>query len=133
MIGMINVVWLVGCLFLLTIKHFLMDYVLQTEYMLRKTNKSNWFMPLLVHATVHGVTSWLALLIPAILINQVAAITLLCLAEAVTHLLIDGTKSRLFHYSVLQPKYWVVHGVDQMMHTCVYIIMATFIALVVVR
>ncbi len=130
---MMNVMWLVGCLLLLNVKHFLMDYVCQTEYMLQKTNKSNWFKPLLLHASAHGFISWFALLIPAIFIKQVVAITVLCLAEAVTHLLIDGTKSRLFHYSVLQPKYWVVHGVDQMMHTCVYIAMATFIGVVLVR
>jgi Protein of unknown function (DUF3307) len=104
---------LVGWMLLLTFKHIIADFVLQTSWMATKDQKIGWALPLLAHCLVHLAVAMTLILIVAPKFWFVALI------DFAIHLVIDRAKglcaSRL---GVTQdhPWFWTLLGVDQALH-----------------
>lgn len=127
MIGSAFIGWFILLLALLQLKHYLVDFVLQGQFMIKRGNSRRWVRALSGHAITHGLGSVTFLIIPAVVIDQVIIVLLLCLVETMVHFLIDTARLRLFHYNVFQPRYWTVHGVDQLLHGYTYVAMVAVI------
>ncbi|WP_294607765.1 DUF3307 domain-containing protein [Roseovarius sp.] len=111
---------MIAVLILFQIKHFIGDYLWQTDWML--ANKGRYGHPGgLVHAGVHG-----ALTLPILIWAGVAIGTalLLALAEATVHYHIDWAKARAVRrrdLDVSQTAFWHFLGLDQGAHQLTYI------------
>lgn len=101
-------------LVLFQIKHFLADYPFQTAWMLGKARPGwDFFLPLLVHSTVHGVGTLMLCAIVA------PSLWWLSLVDLVSHFLMDRLKASphlLGRFQVVQPEFWWSLGFDQMVH-----------------
>jgi hypothetical protein len=114
------------------LKHFLSDYVFQTSYMMKKGNADwSFFMPLLSHTLVHGVTTFV---IALIYLRDLKWALLLMLGDTLIHFFMDRIKAsprylgRYHLYTAGELKdasparvrenhlYWVAFGFDQMIH-----------------
>ena len=117
---MITNLEIIAVLILFQIKHFIGDYLWQTDWML--ANKGRYGHPGgLVHAGVHG-----ALTLPILIWAGVAIGTalLLALAEATVHYHIDWAKARAVRrrdLDVSQTAFWHFLGLDQGAHQLTYI------------
>lgn len=104
-------------------KHYIADFPLQREYMLRKT-KPNWdfLLPLTLHCLVHAVGTLLVCLFFQ------PSLWWLALIDFSVHFLVDRIKSGpryLGRFNDLSKSgFWNVLGIDQMAHhlTHIYII-----------
>lgn len=110
-------------LVLFQIKHFIADFPLQREYMLKKTHDSWKFMaPLATHCGVHGLLT-LAIVLP---INP--QLWWLALFDFGAHFIMDRIKSGPKYFGRYndksRPGFWNALGFDQMVHhlTGIYII-----------
>ena len=111
-----------GLLIAFQIKHFVADYPMQGKYMLGKFNKTGWWLPLLIHAFVHGAFTGLILTV----VNP--KLGLLVLFDMFTHFWIDRGKVLINRHvksasTTDKPIFWWTLGVDQMMHHLVHYIM----------
>ena len=111
----------------LELKHFLCDFVYQTKYMLRKNTAKDWYLPLAAHAGVHAGATAAVVAIPAVLLDNYWLIPLLAIGDGVLHCVIDGIKARCFQCNVFHHRYWVILGLDQLLHSLTYIIIATLL------
>lgn len=102
----------------LTIKHFLADYIFQTQYMLRKTAPENWVWPLTFHAGVHGV---MTAAVFVILVGPWGV--LFGLLDSLLHWGIDFWKARLTSSGMNTKRFWIELGLDQMLHYLTYILL----------
>jgi len=104
-------------LILFFIKHFLVDFVCQTEYQWK--NKGTLFHPGgLIHSGLHGLATYV------ILMGFVANPIPLALLDSVTHYTIDYTKTNLnkiLGIGAESQTFWVLVGLDQLLHYLVYI------------
>ena len=107
---------LIGWMVLLTVKHVIADFVLQTSWMaIGKDQREGWALPLLAHCGVHFAVALAFILIVAPRFWFVAVI------DFVIHITVDRCKglvsSRL---GVTQenhhPWFWTLIGVDQALH-----------------
>ena len=95
-------------------KQFICDYPLQTTWMaLGKGKGDNWFLPLVVHAGIHGAATTL--------ICALANPTLIWLGavDMVIHFTIDRIKSAPSiggRFTPNQPYFWWALGADQEAH-----------------
>lgn len=104
-------------------KHYIADFPLQREYMLRKT-KANWdFLgPLGMHSLVHGLGTLVICFIFA------PHLWWLSIIDFVVHFVVDRIKSGpryLGRYNDLsKSSFWNILGLDQMAHhlTHIYIV-----------
>lgn len=97
------------------IKHFLADYPLQTDYMLRKFDRDGWALPLLSHAAIHG---GFTLIITSAFVAPSIAIAL-TLFDVAVHFTMDRIKASPYIFGKYNPNeksYWIVLGLDQMVH-----------------
>lgn len=110
-------------LILFQFKHFVADFMLQREYMLRKTLAGwDFLLPLSTHCFVHGAGTAI------IVAYYKPELWWLALLDFIIHFFVDRIKSGpryLGRYN--DPKqsiYWNIFGLDQMMHhlTHIYII-----------
>jgi hypothetical protein len=113
---------------LLFIKHFLADFVFQTEWMVRgKGSESGWFTPLLAHAGVHQLFTTTILLF---FIEPFVAISV-GVVENWLHITIDRVKASpdlLGRYSRIdKPAFWNALGADQLAHALTYIAIAHYV------
>ena len=101
---------------LLTFKHIIGDFVLQTAWMAYgKDQKTGWALPLLVHCLIHLAVAMVLILIVAPKFWFVAIVDFLI------HITIDRAKglcaSRLGVTQERQhPWFWTLIGVDQTLH-----------------
>lgn len=106
------------------IKHFVADFVLQYDYMVKQ--KGQWMQPGgLHHVGIHAAGT-LFILLPF----GVGLITMLMAAiiDAVTHYVIDWTKQQANKgLPMTSRKFWLLIGLDQMMHYLVYILLTWMI------
>ena len=108
-------------------KHFLCDFVLQTAYLYR--NKGIYGHPAgFIHAGLHALGSLPAILLltraPGLAAGLVAA-------EFVIHYHVDWLKIYIdhrFRLTVQRRAYWVIFGVDQLIHQLTYTV---FLAILV--
>jgi hypothetical protein len=102
------------------LKHFLCDFVLQTQ---RQAQTKGIYGHLggIEHAGLHAVTSLPALLI---LTNAPALIAAVMVGEFVVHYHIDWSKVRVDAsrgWTDNTSAYWIVFGLDQLLHQLTYL------------
>jgi hypothetical protein len=119
---------LIGWMVLLTVKHVIADFVLQTSWMaIGKDQRTGWFLPLLAHCGVHFAVAMALILVVAPRFWFVAVI------DFAIHITVDRGKglvaSRL---GVTQenhhPWFWTLIGVDQALHHLTDFGLSIFIA-----
>ena len=112
-----------GALALFQIKHFFCDFALQTPRQIKA--KGNYGqLAGLEHAGLHAITSIPALLV---LTQSAPAIALAVLAEFLVHYHVDFGKARIdkwWSFSSESTAYWVVFGLDQLLHQATYLALA---------
>ena len=107
---------LIGWMALLTVKHVIADFVLQTSWMaIGKDQRTGWFLPLLAHCGVHLAVAMALILVVAPRFWFVALI------DFAIHITVDRGKgliaSRLGVTQENQhPWFWTLIGVDQALH-----------------
>jgi Protein of unknown function (DUF3307) len=105
---------LIGWMLLLTFKHVIADFVLQTSWMaLGKDQKKGWALPLLAHCLVHLAVAMALILIVAPRFWFVAVIDFLI------HITVDRAKgfcSANLGINHEHPWFWTLIGVDQALH-----------------
>lgn len=107
---------LVGWMLLLTAKHVIADFMLQTSWMaIGKDQKTGWALPLLAHCLVHLAVSMALILIVAPRFWFVALI------DFAIHIVIDRIKGIIASsFGVTlengHPWFWTLIGVDQALH-----------------
>lgn len=99
-------------------KHFLADFVLQTQWM--TANKHDILHPGgYAHAAIHGIGT-------ALILGYFGAPFELALLDAGSHYLIDFTKANLTrNWMTDHPGFWIALGLDQYLHGLIYIFVAT--------
>lgn len=107
-------------LLLLSIKHFISDYPLQTQSeILHKGIYGN--LKGITHSLKHGLGTAAVLL----LFTSTAAAVALGLLDFLSHYHIDWLKVQLNKkVEALSKKYWALFGLDQLAHTVVYLLIA---------
>lgn len=110
-----NLGWVFTLLVIYQVKHFIGDFPLQREYMLKKTLPGWEFVPpLALHCAVHGVLSL------AIVLWVNPRFWWLAIVDFVVHFLMDRIKSgpRFLGrwHDKDQPGFWNALGFDQMIH-----------------
>ena len=107
---------LVGWMLILTVKHVIADFVLQTSWMaIGKDQKTGWALPLLAHCLVHLAVAMALILIIAPRFWFVAII------DFVIHITVDRAKgycAATFDMTLehQHPWFWTLIGVDQALH-----------------
>lgn len=105
------------------VKHYVADFPLQREYMLRKGIETwDFLLPLSLHCGVHGLGTLMIVLYFA------PSLWLLSLFDFLIHFIVDRVKASpnyLGRYNDLgRSSFWNILGLDQMMHhlTHIYIV-----------
>lgn len=105
---------LIGWMLVLTVKHVIADFVLQTSWMaLGKDQKTGWALPLLAHCLVHFAVAMVLILIIA------PRFWFLAFVDFVIHITVDRAKglcSSTFEMTLEHPWFWTLIGVDQALH-----------------
>lgn len=110
--------------------HFLADYThLSTNWMLSAKRLGKPLLPILCHASAHGVLMSIPLFI---YLGWGPQATTLVLFQTTSHFIIDVWKGRMNGWfpSLQNPAnkwHWVVFGFDQFLHALVIILMVSFI------
>lgn len=103
-------------LVLFLIKHFVIDFVLQTEYQWR--NKGTFMHPGgLLHSGMHGIATYLILSL-----NGLDALNF-ALLDGISHYIIDFCKTntnKILGLDANSQLFWVLVGLDQLAHYLVY-------------
>lgn len=97
-------------------KHFLADFPLQTEYMLRKFRRTDWVLPLSAHAGTHAIST---LFIVAIFTQNILLAVGLAIFDFIIHFIMDRIKASpdlLGRWGPSESKFWYMVGIDQMVH-----------------
>lgn len=107
--------WVFQLLVIFEVKHFIGDFPLQREYMLRKVLPGwDFVMPLMLHCAVHA---GLALSIIIVVNPQ---LWWLAVVDFVVHFIMDRIKSGPRYLGRFDDKakasYWNAFGIDQMVH-----------------
>lgn len=104
------------------IKHFLADYIFQTEYHLGKFKETGWAIPLASHCGVHFVFTFVLVMIA---VNQFDMNSVLLFAlfmamfDFIIHFVMDRIKASpnlLGKFKPNQKEFWWSLGLDQMVH-----------------
>ena len=107
---------LVGWMVVLTVKHVIADFVLQSSWMaIGKDQKTGWALPLLAHCLVHLAVALTLILIIAPRFWFIAFI------DFAIHIVVDRAKGICAStFEVNQehqhPWFWTLIGVDQALH-----------------
>lgn len=104
---------------LLTVKHFIADFLIQTKY--QWSNKGTYLHPGgLLHAHVHAVATYACFSLVSLSTAIVAA-----LIDFVVHYHIDWAKMNINKYYGFGPntheEFWWLLGFDQFLHSLTYI------------
>ena len=104
-------------LVLLQIKHWLVDFVLQTNEEIRwKGQYLDWRG--VKHSVKHGVTTGLVL---AIMNIDISVALLLALLDFAAHYHIDWIKMNWGNQDIRTPQFWQHFGLDQLAHQLTYV------------
>ncbi len=107
----------------LFISHYLADFCLTWPALIQSKADGRSIRPILMHAGVHGVLMGGCLLVYGVSARQLLILTLF---ELITHFLIDTVKAHvsvrfLLLADIKQKAYWVLFGLDQLLHQMVVI------------
>lgn len=128
----------------LLLKHFVVESIIQQPYSRRY--KEHSVNAMLQHGLMHGVGT--ATVLCACLYGAVATawpiIVAAAIADAAIHALIDSASLRSLNSSIsaatqcavvsdnicphMNRKFWIVHGLDQLLHSCTYIAVAAAVS-----
>lgn len=105
----------------LLICHYLADFCLTWPALIRSKADGRNVWPILLHAAVHAVLMGVCLLVFGVTTEQ---LFLLMSLELVTHFIIDVGKAALsvkipLLADVTRKPYWVLFGLDQLLHQLV--------------
>lgn len=112
--GTVAIAPLVTWMLVLTVKHVVADFILQTTWMARgKDAKTGWLLPLTVHCLIHGVlaTALFAIFVPRL--------WFLGVIDFVVHICIDRAKGFFVSHFDIGPDqrwFWWLIGTDQALH-----------------
>lgn len=104
------------------LKHFICDYTLQTQYMLRKMQATGWIKPLAAHAGVHAIGTFIVayyFLNLSYYIDNVIFAATLAITDFILHFIVDRLKASPTiggRFKPEQPQFWWALGADQMVH-----------------
>lgn len=115
---------------LLTVKHFLADFVFQTQNMVDTKGTYGAFGGL-HHAFIHGMFTAFVLL-P--IIPQTIVILQLAFVDAFLHYHIDWAKMRIgakYQYTPADKAFWFWIGLDQLLHYLTYILITAWVFLII--
>jgi len=123
--GLALVLW---ALLVLQLKHFLCDFVFQTEYQIR-TKGIYGHVGGFLHSGLHMVFS-----LPALLIMQapLRAIIIIMIGEFLIHYHTDWTKANVdahFEWGHADARYWMLFGADQLIHQLTYLAIVVLLTL----
>ena len=103
----------------LQIKHYVADYLLQSQWMM--AGKGNWRAAGgYAHAGVHSLGTFMVLLVFGMPIPALLGIVA---AEFVIHYGLDYSKVRFtgdVHAATEPRRFWALHGLDQLLHHLTY-------------
>jgi hypothetical protein len=104
----------------LQIKHFLCDFVFQTEYQVRTKGIYGHFGGF-IHSGLHVIGT-----IPALLIlgASLRAIAVIVVVEFAIHYHADWLKSKIdqiYQWGFTNQRYWMLFGTDQLIHQLTYL------------
>lgn len=122
----ISTAWIAAASVAFLIKHFLADFLLQTDWMAAgKDRPKGWLLPLAAHAGVHGAMT------AALFLAVVPSLAWLGLADMLVHGAIDRLKSISTRRKALTPRqtaFWWLFGLDQSLHHLTHIGLAIVLA-----
>lgn len=105
-----------GALLLLLIKHWYIDFVMQTPQMVaEKGQYGKWHG--ILHSLQHGIGTFVIFILAGI--PFAFAIALL---DFVTHYHIDWVKMNYGNRDITTPQFWNHLGLDQLAHSLVYLL-----------
>jgi hypothetical protein len=108
-------------------KHYLIDFVVQTDWMARgKERVAGWAAPLAVHAGTHALGTL------AIALLYKPGLWWLALVDFVVHGLIDRAKTLVAHrtrWPMTDPRFWWLMGFDQFLHQLTNIALVVLLVL----
>lgn len=107
---------------LFVIKHFICDYVLQSESMVQEKGQYG-SLGGLSHALTHFLGTFIVLSIAFVFDSDYVDTALkLSLLDGVVHYHIDWVKQKLSsRYTVQDQGFWILLGADQMLHYLTYL------------
>lgn len=121
------IIWLI--LFLLFVKHFLADFVWQTERMIDEKGHYGRCGGI-QHAGLHAVCTYVILMH---FIN-IQACLILAIFDFVIHYHIDWVKLKLAQgLTVRDKKYWLWVGLDQLIHSLTYLVIAFVVSFLLIE
>ena len=122
----ISTAWIAATSVAFLIKHFLADFLLQTDWMAAgKDRPKGWLLPLSAHAGVHGAMT------AALFLAVAPPLIWLGLADMLIHGAIDRLKSISTRRKALTPRqtaFWWLFGLDQSLHHLTHIGLAIVLA-----
>lgn len=104
-------------LFVLAVKHWIADFVLQFEYMVEQKGTYG-LRGGIEHALLHGILTAIVL---TAFINNITAAAMFGLLDSVVHYHIDYVKARWGTRDANQQQFWIQLGADQLAHYTFYI------------
>lgn len=110
-------------LLFLLIKHYLFDFVFQTDAMVANKGRYGHYQGLM-HSLLHGLGTFTVLMVYNARLALVLAVI-----DFVIHYHVDWIKTRFGCRDMKRPEYWNHFGIDQLAHGLTYV----FLAGVVVR
>ncbi|MEM7252894.1 MAG: DUF3307 domain-containing protein [Pseudomonadota bacterium] len=110
-----TIITIFGLLVAFQVKHFVADFPMQREYMLRKTLPGwSFLVPLLVHCGVHAIGTLIIVLVVNPTMWWLAAM------DFAIHFVMDRIKASPRYLGrfndITRPAYWNCFGIDQMVH-----------------
>lgn len=112
---------------ILTVKHVLADFILQTRWMaLGKDRREGWALPLFSHCAVHGV------LTTAVMVVVAPQLWFLGLVDFAVHTSCDRAKGFAVARFGLTPTdawFWWLLGIDQALHHATDFVLALVVTL----
>ena len=122
----IPTLWIAAASAAFIAKHFLADFLFQTDWMAAgKERPQGWLFPLAAHAGVHGALTALLFLTVS------PPLAWLGLADAAVHGLIDRLKSLATRRAQVTPRqsgFWWLFGADQSLHHLTHLALAILLA-----
>ena len=111
-------------LIVLLVCHYLADFCLTSSAMIKAKADGHTPLPILFHASIHGMLMGICLLLWNVSWKWILAMIAL---ELVSHFLIDFAKARLSAQIPLladqrHKSHWVLYGLDQLLHQLVIVL-----------
>lgn len=115
-------------LLILQVKHYICDFVVQSDY--QYANKGKYGHPGgLIHAGLHALGTLAAFLV---ITPSPAVGAAIVVGEFLTHYHVDWTKQQLIgrrRWKFPQAEFWWTFGADQVVHQCTYLAIAAALAI----